>query len=76
MVSSLIQISARPATISKPKGAHNCWAWNEFVNGDFTFAEFALMWYIDLNFNRQTSKIITLSQLKEKLTSSTSKRYW
>jgi len=42
-VSSLIQISARPATISKPKGAHNCWAWNEFVNGDFTFAEFALM---------------------------------
>ena len=48
----------------------NCWAWNVFVYGYFAFANFALIF-----FNCQTSKIIALSELKDKLTSSTPKSY-
>ena len=55
----------------------NCWAWNGFVYGYFAFANVALIFFMIylLTFNCQTSKIITLSELKDKLTSSTSKSY-
>ena len=75
MVSSLIQISTISAKINKPQIKGNCWAWNGFVYGYFAFAKFALFMIYLLTCNCQTSKIITLSELKDKLTSSTSKSY-
>ena len=79
MVLSLIQISIdRQQSINQKlqiKG--NCWEWKGFVYGYFAFANFALILFMIyvLTYNCQTSQIITLSELKDKLTSSTSKSY-
>ena len=80
MVSSLIQISIdRQQSINQKlqiKG--NCWEWKGFVYGYFAFANFALIFFYNIlswPLIAKPQNIITLSELKEKLISSTSKRY-